>query len=266
MHALSLEQLTIFEASPPDLVSIAAALGCRAISLYMHPIAEDFPVAPLLGDTTVRRATAQRCAETGVAVHTLEGFPLLPDTKIDSLRGAMESGAWLGAKQVTTGAYGLEPSVVVDRFAELCVLASEFRLNVNLEFVGFSSVRSLPAAVAVVTAAAQPNAGIVVDILHLTRSGGSPADLVHVDPALIGLAHMCDGPLQAREDPYTTEAAYERQIPGQGEFPLRAFVAALPADVMIGVEVPSRRLRAQRVPPLERARQAVDATRHLLGS
>jgi sugar phosphate isomerase/epimerase len=266
MHPLSLEQLTIFEASPPDLVSIAATLGCQAISLYMHPIGDAFPVAPLLGDTIVRRATAQRCAETGVAVHTLEGFPLSPDTAIDSLRRAMESGAWLGAKQLTTGEYGLEPAAVVERFAELCVLASQFRLNVNLEFVGFSSVRSLQEAVAVVTGAAQPNAGIVVDSLHLTRSGGSPADLANIDPALIGLAHVCDGPLQAFEDPYMTEAAYERQIPGKGEFPLRAFVAALPPEVMIGVEVPSRRLRQQGVPPLERARRAVEATRQLLGN
>jgi len=266
MHPLSLEQLTIFEAAPPDLVSIAATVGCQAISLYMHPIGDDFPVAPLLGDTIVRRATAQRCAETGVAVQTLEGFALSPATKIDSFRSAMESGAWLGATQLTTGAYGLEPAAVVDRFAALCVLASEFGLSVNLEFVGFSSVRSLQEAVAVVTGAAQPNAGIVVDSLHLTRSGGSPAALAHIDPVLIGLAHVCDGPLQAFENPYLTEAVYERQIPGEGEFPLRSFVAALPPDVMIGVEVPSQRLRQQGVPPLERARRAVDATRQLLGT
>ena len=37
MHPLSLEQLTIMDVTPPELISIAAALDCQAISLYVEP-------------------------------------------------------------------------------------------------------------------------------------------------------------------------------------------------------------------------------------
>jgi hypothetical protein len=60
------------------------------------------------------------------------------------------------------------------------------------------------------------------------------------------------------------EALYERMIPGSGEFPLRQFVAALPSDIPIGVEVPLRCLAERGVGPFERARLAVEATRRII--
>ncbi|MDB5396728.1 MAG: xylose isomerase protein, partial [Rhodospirillales bacterium] len=53
------------------------------------------------------------------------------------------------------------------------------------------------------------------------------------------------------------EALSERQVPGEGELPLGAFVRALPAGIVIGIEVPMTSLRTPKVDPDERVRRAV---------
>ena len=51
--------------------------------------------------------------------------------------------------------------------------------------------------------------------------------------------------------------------PEAGNFPC-AFVAALPSDIPIGVEVPLQSLAERGVGPFERARLAVEATRRII--
>jgi hypothetical protein len=55
-----------------------------------------------------------------------------------------------------------------------------------------------------------------------------------------------------------------RLVPGSGEFPLRELVRALPPDLPMDVEVPSKDLQVQGIAPVERARLAVKASRDLL--
>jgi hypothetical protein len=57
------------------------------------------------------------------------------------------------------------------------------------------------------------------------------------------------------------EAVAERGLPVEGAFSLAAFVAALPPGPVIGVGVPQFTRIAAGVPPLERARLAVEAAR-----
>jgi hypothetical protein len=62
------------------------------------------------------------------------------------------------------------------------------------------------------------------------------------------------------------EALSERMLPGDGEFPLREFVRALPQGVPIGLEVPMQSLKDKGVGPLERARLAVEASRRVIAA
>ena len=59
-------------------------------------------------------------------------------------------------------------------------------------------------------------------------------------------------------------AIYERQVPGRGELPLISFLAALPPDVVVGVEVPMKSADQEGVTPLERARLNLTATQDLI--
>jgi sugar phosphate isomerase/epimerase len=105
-----------------------------------------------------------------------------------------------------------------------------------------SFVASLVDAVELVRRSNQPNAGVVIDALHLNQSGGTPADVMRVDPALIGSAQVCDGPLKPMIAQYYYNALNERQIPGKGELPLVELLAALPSGVTVGIEVPLKSL------------------------
>lgn len=55
---------------------------------------------------------------------------------------------------------------------------------------------------------------------------------------LIGYAQLCDAPMISTAGSYMQEAMFARLVPGTGEFPLREWIAALPADLEIGLEVP----------------------------
>ncbi|MBV8066442.1 MAG: hypothetical protein JO113_00590, partial [Candidatus Eremiobacteraeota bacterium] len=74
-------------------------------------------------------------------------------------------------------------------------------------------------AVALVAGAGAANAGITVDILHLTRTGDTPDALRAIDPKLIGYAQICDGPLTRPKEEWDDEGFQQRQIPGDGGFP-----------------------------------------------
>jgi sugar phosphate isomerase/epimerase len=57
---------------------------------------------------------------------------------------------------------------------------------------------------------------------------------------------------------------FERLVPGEGDLPLRDILAALPADIVIEIEVPQRSLALAGVSPIERLRPCVEAARRLL--
>lgn len=264
MIPLSLEHITVWEASPPDLVSIAAELGCEAISLFVQSPGPDIPVPLLVGDTPLRRETRQRLSDSGVRLHTLEVFALAPDTRIADFEAALESGAVLGAAAATAIFFDPERSRATDNFGRLCELAARYGLGLNAEFIAQSTLPSLGDALQLLKAVGQPNAGITADALHLYRSGGTPAELSSARNG-VKFAQICDGPaVMPVELQLVFEGFEQRLLPGSGVFPLTAFLQALPDGVMLGVEVPMKDLREQGVAPLERARRAVAATRTLV--
>ena len=96
------------------------------------------------------------------------------------------------------------------------------------------------------------------------RSGSSADDLAAIDPAHIGYAQLNDTTLRPRIENYLEEAMFERMVPGEGELPLRDILSALPADIVIEIEVPRRSLALSGVGPIDRLRPCVEAARRLL--
>ena len=60
-------------------------------------------------------------------------------------------------------------------------------------------------------------------------------------------------------------SAFDRDLPGDGALPLRAYLGALPADRPLSIEIPMMRL-GDSVSPLERARRCLTASRQLVES
>jgi sugar phosphate isomerase/epimerase len=211
-------------------------------------------------------ALLRSCREHDVRIAVAEPFLLLPDTSLDTLMPNLELAAKLQVQAVN--AVGFDPDIarLTDIFGSLCERAARFGLATLIEFFPLSTVTSIQMAKRLIRDVGRPDVRINLDVLHLVRSGGTAADLVSLEPALIGHVQLSDGPANIAAAVMMTEASQERGLPGEGEFPLRDILAALPAGVTIGVEVPSlRRLRAG-VTSADWARVAVGAMKAALGS
>lgn len=92
------------------------------------------------------------------------------------------------------------------------------------------------------------NGKVLIDALHLFRSGGTVADVQAMDAHLIGALQLCDAPLQG-PDPSDTpailaEARAGRLPPLEGELPLVELIQVVPSTTPISVEVPMAPLAA----------------------
>ncbi|MDB5483748.1 MAG: Xylose isomerase domain protein barrel [Caulobacteraceae bacterium] len=263
-NPLSLHHLTALDVSPPELVTLAAALGCDHVCLFTQVQAETRALFPAVEDASMAEAVAERCAATGVSVHNLEYFPVAAETDPAVYRPALERGARLGAGRATAHIHDAERGRSLATFATLCALAAEYDLRIGLEFTAFSKVSTLEAALAFVRDAGADNGDVVLDALHFFRSGGEASALATMDLSRVGYVQICDGPARITEQQRMHEAVAEREVPGEGAFDLTAFVAALPPGPVVDVEVPQSARMAAGVSPLGRARLAVDGARRFL--
>jgi sugar phosphate isomerase/epimerase len=262
---LSLAHLTVAEVPPPELPVIAAAAGYRSISLRLNSPRPDVPSPPMLGDTPMRRATRAALRDAGVALYNVEAALLRSDTDVRDYLPLFETSAHLGARGVLV--VGLDPDEarLTDRFAKLAEIAARFGLALQLEFMAFSEVKSLAQAVRVVRRSGAPAAGVIIDALHLYRTGGTPADVAALDASLVSSVQLCDGPARIDAARVLDEARGDRGLLGEGVFPLAALMAATPPDAEIALEIPAERLRARGLTPLERATKARQSYRDLFG-
>jgi sugar phosphate isomerase/epimerase len=263
-HPLSLDQLTVLGATPIELVTLAAANGCSHVGIYF----QSWNVMPAydLHRSTEADALLSRCREHDVRIAVAEPFLLLPDLSLDALTPNLELAARLQVQAVNAVGFDPDTARLTDIFGSLCERAARFGLGTLIEFFPLSTVTSIQMATRLIRDVGRPDVRINLDVLHLVRSGGTAADLASLEPGLIGHVQLSDGPANIAAEGMMTEATEERGLPGEGEFPLRDILAALPRGVTIGVEVPSLRRHRAGVTPADWARMAVDATKAALGS
>jgi sugar phosphate isomerase/epimerase len=264
---MSLAHLTVLDTTPPELVSVAAAAGFRTVGIRLTATASvGIPPYDILGDGPLLRETLGRLADTGVSVLDTEFLRFEPETPVGVPEGFLEVSARLGAQNVLVMSAEPDEGRTVERFGELCDRAAPYGLAVCLEFAIYTGVRTLAHAAQVVVRARRPNAYVLVDALHFSRSGGVPADVAGVDPALLRYTQICDAsPAIPRPDDTPAlirEARTGRLLPGEGALPLRELVAAFPAATPIAIEAPCR--ATADLPAGERARRAHRALTTLL--
>ena len=151
---------------------------------------------------------------------------------------AFEVGAELGARRVCINIDDPERARVIDRLGALCDLARPFGLALDIEFMIWRPVARLEDAVDIVKAVRNDNAFVLIDALHLFRSGGTVEAVAALDPALIGSVQLCDAPIESPPPSgIVDEARGNRLLPGEGNLPLSKLLAALPKDVPLSAEV-----------------------------
>ena len=142
-------------------------------------------------DERVARSMARRCAELGIPVCVLAATVPVSDA-------------------------------LCRRVAAVAALFGDTR--VAIEFLPYSGVRTLAEARAL---SARTGCGIVVDTLHLLRSGGRPTDLADTDD--LAVVQLADG---AAEPPATAawlaeESRTARLLPGTGVVDFAGLAATL---------------------------------------
>jgi sugar phosphate isomerase/epimerase len=262
---ISLAHRTVIDADPLQLIDAAAAGGFDAIGLrIVAPMPSD-RITPVIGDESLIRKVEKKLGESAIDILDIEAIWLGPDSDANFYVPAFETGARLGAKHVLVVGNDPDEARVTDNVARLCTLAAPFGLKVMLEFIPYCQTGTVEAAHRVVSRAAQPNAGVLVDALHLSRSGGSPADIRRLDPAWLSYCQICDArPVRPPQNELRAEARGGRLYPGQGALPLGELLDALPAGIPIGVEAPCAQYA--HLPALERGRLCGAATRAFLAS
>jgi len=267
LRTLSLDQLTVVGVRPVELVEIAAEAGYGAISPFLQSGAiGDYPVTALRAGDSETVLMRRRMADTGIFINIADGFALFDETPMDDYRRGLDLMAELGARGAVTLQFDSDTARGFDRFCQLREWANAVGLPLLLEFTPLSRVPSLGAARDYLERAGSTGLALLVDLLHLQRSGGTPADLRALEPDLIKGAQLCDGPRQQTDAEYAERALYERMVPGEGELPVREFLSALPEDLIVGIEVPLRSRRLAGETHLQRATRLMSATRALLDS
>jgi sugar phosphate isomerase/epimerase len=137
---------------------------------------------------------------------------------------------------------------LTESYAELCADAAEHHdAKIVYEFMPPDvNVHDLDTALALVEGANAPNGGLAIDTWHLGKLGIQPDDLRRIPLRHIGWVELSDGAYQSMPD-LVEETINHRELPGEGEFPIRDYVSALRDvghDGPWGVEVLSERLRS----------------------
>lgn len=266
MLRLSLDHLTVTDTTPAQLAQAAHAAGCAGMCLFLHPMAE-LPLMPpfdIVGDRAARAEVRAVMDDLGVVLDLAYPFSLGGRTDLAAFAPAMECAAELGAGLLNVLVYDRDAVRRADMFGRFCNMAARFGHRVAVEFYPQSQVPSLTAALELVGQVGRPGAvGVNADLLHLMRSGGTIADLAAAPAGSVLFAQVADGPMVAPAD-RDLEASSERLLCGEGAFDVAGFVAALPSDCPVSVEIP-RDHAVGVVARKERARLAVESVRRVVG-
>lgn len=279
MRKLGIELISVYALPPVPFVELAGSLGCSSVSMVLEPLAynpERYPHYSLRSDPALRSEVRKALAGSGVEIGLGEGFivraPGAPadlfvpgdDDMRERWARDLEIMADLGVPIVNAVCLDDDFSRGIDQLGLFADLAGANAMVATIEFCpGFGAIRDLPAALRAATLVGD-NLRLLIDPMHLIRSGGVVADLAAIDPKLIAYAQLCDVPIEPPHGDYLEEAMNERVAPGAGELPLVDFVAALPEDVTVSLEVPQKSLAEAGQGPGHRMGPVVAAARRVL--
>ena len=258
-RVLSLAAGVLPEFTPQQMAAAAVASGWPAVGIWVEP-------------ATWTRAVADdvrsRTADAGVAVLDVEVVWIKPGSDDPDHFRIIDAGAAIGAQNVLVVSSDPDPGSTAAKFGRLVDHAAERGMRASLEFGAFTEVRNLAAALDILVRAERPQAGLLVDPLHLARTGGAPSALLDVDRQRFAYAQFCDaaasGPNPDDVASIVHEALDLRLMPGEGALPLEALLDVLPPATPLSVELRSKALRDAYSDATDRARALLAATRAAL--
>jgi len=242
MLSPSFSHLTALDIGPPELIDFVADAGFQSTGIRLSPAMVGGVAYPLEIDGDVFRETVSRLQARKVRILDIEVVRIDGETDISSFASTIEVGAKLGASRICVNGEDPDLQRFTRKFAQLCALAATHNMEVDLEFMVWRPIRTFQMAAQVVRDADYSNGKVLIDALHLFRSGGTVVEIQAADPKLIGALQLCDAPLQSPDVNDTpailAEARAGRLPPMEGKLPLLELIKAVPISTPISVEVP----------------------------
>ena len=260
LRSVSLCWLTIAKAGHLELIDAAGLAGFGAVGMKLVPRPTD-TVRPLVGDRVLIAEVRAALRHHGLAVLEMGGVWLTPDFDSGVLAPALELGAELGARYVIAVGTNPDPAQLQAHLHALAEQAAQFGIGTAVEFAPYTRIPSLAAAIALVTGIGRRDVGVLVDALHLHRSGGTEGDLAGLPEGSVPIFHLCDCKLPPAPD-LAKEGRSARLYPGAGELPLLSALMRLPPGTALEVEAPCAAFAD--LPVREQALRAAAATEALL--
>jgi sugar phosphate isomerase/epimerase len=260
--AFSLAYLTVNGADPLEHIAAAAEAGYQAAGLRILPPRHLSDMPAVVGNVPLIRAIKRACSDSGISLLDAEVVSITPTTAWSELQAVVEAAAEMGFSFIQTVVEDPEEARAADRLAALADLAAAAQMGIALEFMRFRAVTDLQFAMRLIQLAGRPNVQVLIDALHLARSGGAPEQVAALSPDKIAIAQLCDAPAAAPAvDLLAQEARTARLYPGEGALPLGALLDALPDAVPLSIEVPNTAYES--LGHAIRAKRALDATHAL---
>ena len=205
------------------------------------------------------RDVAARLAAGGRMVHDVEVIRLgaADESNLGSVADTVAIAGDLGARFVLAVSDLPDLASSIDGFGRLRAIAHDRGVEIAVEYMAWTQPSTPSDAIRVHESTGCP---IVVDLLHHTRVGASADDLIRLGSA-IGWVQICDAApeIPNGEHELVREARHGRLVPGDGVLPIGEYLAALPHDVAVSIEVQSDELL--RLGAADRARRLIAATR-----
>ena len=243
---------------PVDVVNAAAEAGWKACGIWFDP--------ETWTDRTTRdvRNAFERSGLIPFDIEVVWIRPGDPDPEHERLLAA---GGEIGVRNALMVSSDPDMDATKRRFEDLCGIADRHGINACFEFLPITEVKSLDQALDILRSVDHPRGKLLVDALHLKRSGGDPSMLEGLPADLFTYAQICDAPAELPDMAFETilsEAVDGRLLPGKGELPLRKMIDLLPADLPLAPEQRSKPLRERYPDPADRARAILQATERFL--
>jgi sugar phosphate isomerase/epimerase len=246
---IGLAHLSALHLSPPELVDAAASCGYVSIGVRVHPATASEARYPMTEGSRMAVQALARLQDVDLTVFDVEVFTLDGTRGREEWLPVLEAGAFLGAQVLNVIGGDEQRNRLIDKLSELVNDARAFGITPLIEPISYQKVDTFAAAVFV---AERTGCGIMLDVLHFVRAGGTADDLEAAPVGAVQLVQLCDGPAavphlssparmplgqdtdgSARQ----IESRARRLVPGEGDFPLHEILAKLPG-VPISVEVP----------------------------
>jgi sugar phosphate isomerase/epimerase len=259
---VGLAPLTVGRPDPSTMVAAAAAGGFAAVGMSLWVPGR--PCRRVCGDARLLRTTRQRVDDAGVDVVDTGVVVLDRALDTDAVKRVLETACRLGSDRVIAMNQDDDAARAATALRAVSDIAASFGMVVGVEFMPYTSTRTLQDACLLIAQVGADNVGVVLDVLHLFRSGGRVEDLQTLGPVPLHLVQLCDARLTApAAQDLRAEALRGRLAPGRGDLPLRELLAAVPAGVPVTLEAPTQADVGRSA--TERAVRAGDALRSFLG-